>query len=446
MKKFVGIMIMLLGAIMFVAGSASAFDMDEHVSQAANGKGDVVIFPNYVAVGGWDTKLVVTNTSFTHSVVAKVVVRGAKWSQELLDFFIYLSPADVWVGHLNWGPNGPRMWSVDGSCRGGSRAGFSGWASESNPWNCTLSQVCTDVISLGYVEVFEAWNGIIVDSSGPVARPVPKPLIKAAYDAATSSTDFEGVINSLTGHYEISFGHYPVAGVSGIPATSMFAADRATVLRNYNITDKLTFVETFFGGLNSRNSLCEVEAALSKNGLQMPYYALENPLSTLHLFNFPTKLTVLADCLFDGVRSPYFAQNGEYGCIEYGAKFIDLEENSTTTGELPSPIPEEEKDVFCWELDFIDFALAKMADYVYDEGWAHYQFEETTSCLSRADGSIGYDGVPVIAKSIIMKPGKFMSIIPAAFSDGKVEYGAVEIIDYQWEYAAPGKLPTDYQD
>ena len=48
---------------MIFAGNAFANTLTDHVAQAPNGKGDVLIFPIYFASGGWETKLIVTNTS-----------------------------------------------------------------------------------------------------------------------------------------------------------------------------------------------------------------------------------------------------------------------------------------------------------------------------------------------------------------------------------------------
>ena len=434
MKKFFASMIVVLVAVMFVTGGAFAWDDTEHVSVAANGKGDVLIFPHYIALsGGWNTKLVVTNTSFTECVVAKVIVRGGIYSQEVLDFFIYLSPTDVWTGELNYGPDGARLYSEDDSCRGGSRAGFVGWASATNPWDCTLLSLCSNELEeMGYVEVIEAWTADLGN------RPVGKSAIKSAYDDdVITEENFESVINSLTGHYEHSY--YP----------GFFAAGRATALRNYNIVKPLLLgVETFLGGSDSRNSLCEVEAALSKNRLAMPYYAKESANATLHLFNFPTKLSTLgSDCAYLGARGPYFDQNGIIDtddCIRYGATYIDLQENSQSSGELPSPIPPSEAKQFCWELEWFEVE----GEFVYDEGWANYQFDGTTSCEPQSSSEIeifmGYTGVPVIADALIVTPDCGMTLVPAAFTDGRVDYDEVENVDYQWEYAAPGKLPSDY--
>ncbi|MCP4687603.1 MAG: hypothetical protein GY859_06095, partial [Desulfobacterales bacterium] len=100
MKKLTSCAVLLMAVILFVA-PAYAVDQDQHVIQAPNGKGDVLIFPHYIALaGGWETKLIVVNTDTQRSIVAKVIIRSATYSQELRDFLIYLSPADVWTGRI----------------------------------------------------------------------------------------------------------------------------------------------------------------------------------------------------------------------------------------------------------------------------------------------------------------------------------------------------------
>jgi len=91
----------MLMALMVMSGSVWAWNYADHVTTAPNNKGDVLIFPYFLALdGGWETKLTVINTDEVNSVVAKVVIRSFKNSEELLDFFIYLTPADVWTGKM----------------------------------------------------------------------------------------------------------------------------------------------------------------------------------------------------------------------------------------------------------------------------------------------------------------------------------------------------------
>jgi len=83
---------------------------------AQKGAGDALIFPAYFVGNGWQTTLRVINTSPTNAVVAKVVFYSGKDSKELLDFNIYLSANDVWVGTLKIDADGKaRVISSDDS-------------------------------------------------------------------------------------------------------------------------------------------------------------------------------------------------------------------------------------------------------------------------------------------------------------------------------------------
>ena len=332
MKRLLNCVLAMTLGMILVSGTALAWNATEHVTVAPGGKGDAGIFPIYVALqGGWETKLEIINTSVAYSTVAKVVVRTGVYSQEVLDFFIYLSPADVWTGYLNYGPNGARLYSTDGSCKAGTRATGpkTAFASVADPMDVELYDDPCDDNELGYVEVVETWHGLL----GTVGIPVPKADIQTAFEAAPLIVG-PGTLNSLAMHYEVNY------------APLFNAAERAVVLRDYDVTEKLSLgKETFLGassGSDSRNSICEVEAAISKNEIAMPYYANDSDFAALHILLFPTKYTqLLASCEISGVRSPFFKQNATSAwCIEYGLFFWDLEENTPADQGSYSPIPE----------------------------------------------------------------------------------------------------------
>lgn len=77
---------------MLLGGSAMA------VTLAPQGKGDVLIAPTFMAAGGWNTEFKVINTNTKDSIVAKVEVHEPSLSKEVLDFYLYLTPGDVWTG------------------------------------------------------------------------------------------------------------------------------------------------------------------------------------------------------------------------------------------------------------------------------------------------------------------------------------------------------------
>lgn len=71
------------------------------IQVAANGIGQVLLAPIYQATQpGEKTLITIINTSQTHAAKVKAVFRSRKYSIEVLDFLIYLTPGDVWRGEV----------------------------------------------------------------------------------------------------------------------------------------------------------------------------------------------------------------------------------------------------------------------------------------------------------------------------------------------------------
>ena len=420
MKRLLNCALLLTLGLVLMSGSALAWDATGHVTVAPNGKGDAGIFPIYVALeGGWETKVEIINTSANYSVVAKMIIRTARYSQEVLDFFIYLSPRDVCTGYLNYGPNGPRMYSTDGSVLAGTRA--TGplekvWASKDLPMNVELYDNSCDQNELGYAEVVECWwqyEGVAPD------LPLDHDDI---YDGFAASSFAKGGINTLAMHYEINY------------APLFNAADRATVLRDYNATGTKYSLgnETFLGseaGSQSLNSICEVESVLAKNRIAMPYYANGSAFAALHMLTFPTKYTRLnSDCSVKTVKSPFFLQHAfddpEF-CIVYGLFWADLAENTPNPPGNYSPVPEQQKFKFCYELNLL--SPGAIAGLGFDEGWMNYEFDYATSCEPESAvqdftmDTLTFYGAPVIPTTLLVEDAG-MSLLTGAWDDGDVYY------------------------
>lgn len=92
----------LLPSLMAVAlASGVAFSGNaKAIHLAEDGIGQVLLVPLYLANFGYETKVAVVNTREDIAVKAKVVIRSALASSELLDFILYLSPGDVWRGKI----------------------------------------------------------------------------------------------------------------------------------------------------------------------------------------------------------------------------------------------------------------------------------------------------------------------------------------------------------
>lgn len=377
MKKFKGLSFIVCLAVFLAAGSAWAFDATDHVSVAPNGKGDVLIFPAYFTGGGWETKMTVINTSLTQSVVAKVIIRSAHRSQELRDFFIYLSPTDVWTGklYLNDTDGRPYVWSDDASTI--NVAG--GWASATNPLDIYLVDACPgDTNELGYVEIIQA-------ASFSLGNPkVAKSAIKSAYDAWVAGTGTANdPINVLAGYQEIR---------NVIPGHRQAYGLNATALKNYDSFERMTVLTETLLGQNANNNIIEIEAALSKNNIAIPYYASPKGL-TLSTFTFPTKMAGFPCAqnnwrgLYAGFPSPLFSM-----------RVYDLEENTIVITPNFSPIIITQ-NYFPQELNFI--AAADLG-VDYSEGWYLINLPAGPTTALAADNltSVRYSGAPIIATSM----------------------------------------------
>ena len=91
------------------AGTAEAV----HINP--DGTGQVLVFPYYTARAGQATLITVINSQGNTKMV-KVRFLEGKNSREVLDFNLFLSPADVWTGAVVGTANGARIISNDNSC------------------------------------------------------------------------------------------------------------------------------------------------------------------------------------------------------------------------------------------------------------------------------------------------------------------------------------------
>lgn len=440
-------MVMIVGMVLTLfSGSAWAWDMEDHVVVAPNGKGDVLIYPLYAAESPYETNFWVTNTSNWYSVVCKIEFRSAVYTEELRDFFIFLSPNDVFKANIRNTGSQVLLTSTDDSVIADLNAANQAvWGNETaNGFQTTLpAPTCSqDTNVLGYFEVFEA---AFFNYGKGGTGVVNKDTILNGYGGvdglndATANFDpasgmyriprhpdsmdqmFVGSLGVLAGHMEI-----------GIPNNAFSAAIRPTALRNYHASlhTKLTIaVETFLGDPLAHNSVGEVEAALSRNMLQMPYSGKNG--DTYHIITFPTKKTNFnkSTCRVNGWESPFFDQSQLVGspdlnCVEYNATDYDLMENSLKSIGLVSPLPGGQADSFCNEVNYIN-------SFSFNEGWTRYDFTvptvgHTTSVFKANDAGscaagdecIAYDGVPVIGT--VLDFGMGMNMFAAAHTDTDV--------------------------
>jgi hypothetical protein len=411
-KGLKAILFTMIFTLLF-AGFAFANNATDHVSVAPNGKGDVLIFPTYFTGSGWETKLIVTNTSMTESVVAKVVIRSKERSQELRDFMIFLSPADVWTGvlYINATDGRPHITSTDDSCLFNTTT----FASAANPFDVDLVDTCVgDTNELGYVTVIQGASF----SLAPFQPGVTKASILAAYNAwialpsaATANTP----INVMIGQEEI----YNTGA-------SIEYALNATVLKNHDwdINQQLWVqAESWIGQTgNTNNSLGEIEAALSKNDLAVPYYS-QALGSVFAIVSFPTKLAGFP-CGTSNWRGPFSG----FPTPSYSMTAYDLMENTiSVTGPWISPTPTAATLTFPSEVNFIG---VNDLPGTFDEGWLRILGNAyTTTTLRNDSGTISYTGLPMIATSMRSTSTGLSGWLYNSYTTGTVDIDSDGVFD-----------------
>lgn len=394
-------------AILTVGSSAWALNYTNHVSVAPNGQGDLLIYPVYVAGQGWENRITVINTS-SLSVVAKLIVRSSVYSEEVLDFLIFLSPYDMWIGTIQYGANGPEMYSTDSSALYTDISFDAPFATAETPMRVKLAKPFCDIDSnvVGYVEVIEAWSGVV--SPLPTNKQLRGKAIYAAYFAATTWP----TVNALAGAMDID-----------IPEFGMTAAAEPIVLKDYDNLDQLFTAKNTFIGEGANNNIREVEAALSKDLIAVPFVNSDEGI-TFPVMTFPTKLsTVSSTCVYLGSRSSRYFPGFR---VPYTLRGWDNEEN-TTAG---SPFSPARTVSLPYEVNILG-----ISDLIFKKGWIQLDLPNPAATDNNLAGAVlNYTGAPVIPMVFDIRDG--LSLKSASYVDGVVTGTAgLPLTGYQYTSA-----------
>ncbi|MBN2232765.1 MAG: hypothetical protein JW781_08105 [Deltaproteobacteria bacterium] len=421
-KQWLKVIVTLM-CLAFLAVPALAQNLNDHVTDAQNLKGDMLVYPVYLANNGVETNMTVINTSNTVSCVAKVSIRSHHYSQDMLDFLIYLSPNDVFKGTLKLAGGKYVLTSTDGSMCIGTAPNCT-CASVNAPLTYELAIPCDGVVddgSYGYVLVIESWSDInnLLPREGDGT--VAKSTICAAYWAQyqTRAILENETPNILTGYGELVF---PGADYALYYATAFADYDNLAWLDVSAVTDI---------GENADNNLCEVEACLAKNNLAWPYYDNGAEFS-IGVFNFPTKQST---CPPNPVAKGPFFQGTNYEPA-YGLQVYDLEEHSVKKTCEVSPCPETEIMRLPEETNLV------LMDSPFDEGWGRITFAQLTACADLDLNNITYTGAPIIPWACELTVDG-LSLIPMAYDYGTITYNgrALGVGSYQKLAGTGGDVP-----
>ncbi len=321
------------------------------------GKGDLLIYPLYIAGDGIQTNFYVTNTSDDQSVVAKVVLRSHKYSQEVLDFLIYLSPHDVFSATISYEDGKYVLTSTDDSfCTTGGDC-----ASETNPFRFELAEPCNgqadDSASYGYIEIIEAGNiGTDVTGKNTDGSVNKKKIVDAYWDNFANFKTGLDATDTLTGYAEVVFPGYD------------YAAYPATAIADYGNLGQLTVTSETKLGDNAVTTLAQIETLLGKNSLVVPVSESEKAIA-IPVLTFPTKLSSCPDANGNVTNTgPFFAGGDDN--TTYELTYYDLSENTTIEkNPIVSPVPKEEPNTLPEEVNIMVY------DFPFNAGgWTKVKF------------------------------------------------------------------------
>ena len=179
-------------AIMSTAATAANVNVQE------DGTGDYLLAPVYYAVEKWDTTLKVVNTNINQAIVAKVVIREAKDSREIMDFPIYLTPGDVWEGTIKVKNGHVVVESTDDSMM----LGFTASGAPQLQGSASTPVVIDNSVPAdpnqgsnwyGYVEIFglAAYDANAIDPTWNVYQPLDKVKFYKAVRSASNPTNLQ---------------------------------------------------------------------------------------------------------------------------------------------------------------------------------------------------------------------------------------------------------------
>lgn len=268
MKKSLIALSVLAATSAFAGGITPA----NPVSVDGNRVGDLLFAPVYIVDGDFATELRVVNTSTTISTVAKVQFSESIASSEVLDFLIYLSPGDVWVGTASIEDGRIVMRSSDDSILQLTGNSFATAAAPA------VYPFSNQNAKYGYVTIVESAAfpvpANVACTPSAVGVPILKPLVKAAYDALPAAIDEATGINVNCGSIATNAStRNLLAGEVTLRSRSfgMEAKLPLYAVVNYDNAQKLSTAVLTELGLSSFTTTAQLEGAIWGAEKIIPY-------------------------------------------------------------------------------------------------------------------------------------------------------------------------------
>lgn len=375
-------------AAALVAGGASAVGVNP------GNKGEVLIAPMVMVAGGWESEIRLVNSDTVNSTVVKLSFHEQIRSAEVLDFFVYLSPGDVWRGTAKKQADGKfGIDSDDDSSLYVSSAGANRCpAGTPTSVGFTADKVKSSVpADFTYLTVFQArtfsptttvtLNNLTSQLGG---APVDKAKILKAYsDACNVDQPITAALtnNAISG--DVTLRNATNGNILNLPMTA---------LENYNnsVYHKTGLYTSFDNNSTNGDALgvttkARVEDALWANDFVIPFNLTPGNM-TYATVTFPTKETYLNS--FAG--SQYFRN------IAGGAPQVSLvarnekEETIAATGCFVSPCSVDPTNSLPFELNVLALST--------DAG-AGSSSQVNTSGFTRGWVSMNLQAVPSVTAS-----------------------------------------------
>lgn len=322
--------VVLMTLLVFGVGTGLAWNLtpNNRAFIAADDRGDLLYNQLYLALpGGWQTDIWVGNMSLNRSIVAKLLVRSGKYSQDIRNIMIYFTPGDIvrLTLYYNAADGLVYLYSEDGSVRNTDDTGF---ASAASPLNINLlAPGCDDTREYGYVVIQEVaysqWANAAGSTNLASSALTTPATVRGNYSAAVlrrfayggfctrPPLPFAGALytaggvwdgNWLTGYTEIR--NNTLGLTSG--ATTM------TVIADYQNTAFQFNTENIRIGANARNNLTEVESILATTRTDLPYVNNATDGVSLITHAFPTKYAWRWWNRVDCIANPAVASPSEF--------------------------------------------------------------------------------------------------------------------------------------
>lgn len=426
------------GGVGLISNTASAIEI------AADHTGQALIGAVYVAearhatsgeaLATGVTNIKIVNPSTTHAVKARIAFRSKVDCVEVLDFVLYLTPADVWYGSIEINSNGEAALVTDDDSVHNLPNGDS-WASVAgNAVNIELfdeNLAAGDYNEMGMFEVIGAYsvtNTINVPSDGDASTPdsvrifrtMAKPDLARIFDAGInqilslnscnngaiagcnirtdepSSVQLRGEVemNLTVGGQTQTFSYMMTAIDNGTSVVSSVDGS-SLVIRNpvFDVVaaSSLDMGKRFITG--SQDSFVEIERLLAASSVASTY---DN--SNIVFITFPLKYSHYQRDVTGGNwwSTPY----NTTGSVNYSITHYDNQENSV---EPPAGTVVSGGPVTTVTIDTINSCVEWfIPSWRYSSGWYSLNLYQSSGSF------VGYQGIPALSYTMDFNASKFL--------------------------------------